>query len=296
MKKLITIIALSVLVVIALAAAVGFYKFNFTDDDIYLETGGRIDSKDATYLIDGESVTLKGGSAESEIVPGSASKKITRYFGNDAVGDLNGDGRDDVAFLLTQTSGGSGTFYYLTAALATEKGYEGLNAVLLGDRIAPQTTEIADGKITVNYADRKTDEPMTASPSLGVSRFFKVNNGSLAELKNLSSLTDRDWKWVRTEMNNDEIITPKKADAFSIAFKSDGSVSGRTDCNSFFGQYEIAEGKLSFGAMGSTKMFCEGSQEDVFMKSLGEVESYFINKDNKLILQIKLDSGIMMFE
>ena len=56
------------------------------------------------------------------------------------------------------------------------------------------------------------------------------------------------------------------------------------------------ENKLSFSEMGSTLMFCEGSQESIFIKSLGEVESYFIDKDNKLVLQIKSDSGTMIFE
>ncbi|MEI7620594.1 MAG: META domain-containing protein [Candidatus Falkowbacteria bacterium] len=296
MKKIIIIIAVSVLVIIAIIAAIGFYKFNFTNSDIYLQTGGRIDSKDATYLIDGQSITLKGGVSEIEVEPGSSFKKITRYFGNDAKGDLNGDGKEDVAFLLTQDEGGSGTFYYLAVALATEKGYEGVNAVMLGDRIAPQTTEIADGRITVNYADRRADEPMIAAPTVAVSKFFKVVDGNLVGAKNVLSLTNRDWKWVNTKMNNDEIITPKKADAFSINLKDDGSINGKTDCNGFFGKYELIENKLSFSGMGSTMMFCEGSQEAIFTKSLGEVESYFIDKDNKLILQIKLDSGVMMFE
>ncbi|HEY4486176.1 MAG TPA: hypothetical protein VJB70_00370, partial [Candidatus Paceibacterota bacterium] len=40
--------------------------------------------------------------------------------------------------------------------------------VLLGDRIAPQTTERGEGRmVVVNYTERAYGEPMTASPSVG---------------------------------------------------------------------------------------------------------------------------------
>lgn len=139
------------------------------------------DYLNATYTIDGASVALANGMHEEAAAPGSASKIVTRFFGNEANGDVNGDGKPDSAFLLTQETGGSGTFYYVAVALATSTGYIGTNAVFLGDRIAPQTTEIRDGYIIVNYADRAAGEPMTARPSIGVSRYFAVTGTTLAE-------------------------------------------------------------------------------------------------------------------
>jgi membrane-bound inhibitor of C-type lysozyme len=139
--------------------------------------------KDGTYAIDGQDITLSNGASQIEAASGSASKIITKYFGNDATGDINGDGKPDIAFLLTQSGGGSGTFYYVVAALNTGEGYAGTNAVLLGDRIAPQTTEIQNGEIIVNYADRKAGEPMTAAPSVGVSKYLNIENGQLVEAK-----------------------------------------------------------------------------------------------------------------
>jgi len=141
------------------------------------------DYKNATYSIDGQSVTLLNGQAENVTVPGSASKTVTQYFGNEATGDLNGDGLSDVAFILTQNSGGSGTFYYAVIALKTDSGYQGSNAIFLGDRIAPQTTEIKNGEVIVNYADRKIGEPMTAKPSVGISKYLKIQGNSLVEVK-----------------------------------------------------------------------------------------------------------------
>jgi len=141
-----------------------------------------VDAKNATYIVEGENVTLTGGRAE-EIIPGSASKIITQYFGNEAKADFNGDGKDDVAFILTQDGGGSGTFFYVAVALSKGSGTIGTNAIFLGDRIAPQTTEFRNGEIIVNYADRRPGDSMTTRPSVGVSRYFKVIDGKLVEVQ-----------------------------------------------------------------------------------------------------------------
>lgn len=137
------------------------------------------DFRDATYEIAGRPVTLTGGVGETDAAPGSAQKVITRYFGNEAVGDLNGDGRPDVTFLLTQTGGGSGTFFYAVAALNTEQGYIGTNGVLLGDRVAPQSTWRDQDAVVVAYADRAAGQPMTARPSVGVTKTLRVVGGRL---------------------------------------------------------------------------------------------------------------------
>lgn len=251
--------------------------------------------KDATYLVGDQPVTLANGLSEINISD-SISKITIRYFGNEVTGDLNGDKKEDVVFILTQDGGGSGTFYYIAVALANDNGYQGLNAILLGDRISPQTTSISEGKISVNYADRKLGGSFDAELSVGVSKYFQVTDNKLIEINIPSQITGRAWKWVDTKMNNDKIITPKKSDAFSINFKDNGSINGTTDCNNFFGKYEISGNKLSFSALGSTLMFCEGSQENVFTKSLNEIESYFIDENNNLILQFKMDTGSMMFK
>jgi hypothetical protein len=141
-----------------------------------------VDYKNASYLINGIPFKLVNGRLE-EPIANSNSKIITQYFGNEAVGDLNNDGLPDVAFILTQSTGGTGTFYYATVALKTAEGFTGTNAIGLGDRIAPQTTEIRDGEVIVNYADRKPEDSMLTEPSVGVSKYLIIQDGVLLELK-----------------------------------------------------------------------------------------------------------------
>ena len=87
-------------------------------------------------------------------------------WGQPVYGDMDGDGDKDAALLLTRDSGGSGTFYYVAAAINVKGRYQGTNAVLLGDRIAPMDIGIRSGAVVVNYADRRPEEPMSARPTV----------------------------------------------------------------------------------------------------------------------------------
>jgi|GEM_PF-1557005 hypothetical protein len=148
------------------------------------------DPKNSTYSIEGQPVTLVNGLSEVPAAPGSASKTVTRYFGNEVSGDFNADGKNDMAFILTKNSGGSGTFYYVAAAISEISGYRGTEAILLGDRIAPQSTEYRNNEIIVNYADRAPGEPLAATPSVGMSRYFLIANGQLQEVVGIMPETE----------------------------------------------------------------------------------------------------------
>lgn len=168
------------LVVIGLVAA--FYSFNnyiYEQKQAYASA----DYMDAEYFIEGQYVRLSDGVAETDAAPGSSSKIITRYFGNELKTDIDGDGTQDVAFVLTQTRGGSGVFFYAVAALKTERGYVGTDGYLLGDRVSPQSTTMSPNPrhvrvIVFNYADRASGEPMTAQPSVGKSDYLKFDVSS----------------------------------------------------------------------------------------------------------------------
>lgn len=174
------------LVVIAVLVG-GFFAFNsYIYNEKQADTA--LDYKNAVYVIDGEVVQLVDGVAEMDSVgspqAGTASKTVTRIFGNELFTDLDGDGDDDVAFVLTQTAGASGTFFYAVAALNTENGYVGSDGYLLGDRIAPQSTNVSQNPrhkyvVVFNYADRAEGEPMVATPSVGKSVYLKLDPTSM---------------------------------------------------------------------------------------------------------------------
>jgi|GEM_PF-2768145 len=161
-----------------IAGVGGFYAFNayiydakFTPLDAVgylMGQGGVEDYKQILTTIDGEPVTL--------------GTESTQFFGNEAKGDLNDDGIPDLAFIFTRETGGSGTFYYAVAALQNSAGrYTGTNAVFLGDRIAPQSSEIRNGNLVVNFADRGLDDPFSTPPYVGKSVYLYYDDGLKAE-------------------------------------------------------------------------------------------------------------------
>lgn len=162
MKLLLGIIAGIVLLV------GGFFALN---SYIYHQKQAPSNYKEATFLIDRQPVAIDG--------------TTTRYFGNDLKTDLNGDGIPDLAFIITQSPGGSGTFYYVVGAVQdAHNGYSGTDGYLLGDRIAPQTIEMSQNPrqknvIVINYADRAPSEPMTTPPSVGKSVYLKLDTASM---------------------------------------------------------------------------------------------------------------------
>lgn len=141
---------------------------------------GKPDPSNGTFLIDGSEVALTNGVSRVENEAGLTTETllIKNKF---AYGDLNTDGAEDVALLLEQSGGGSGTFIYLAAYISGPLNRKGSNAVFIGDRVAPQTLSLKNGVITLTYLDRNADEPFAATPTVSVTKQFVYKNGELVE-------------------------------------------------------------------------------------------------------------------
>ena len=310
--KRIHVVILIILFIVLVILVLGIYKFNFKNDDIFIKNSeGKVEQiniHDGTYKIAGEKVTLKNGISEVEATPGSNSKIVTKYFGNDLKIDLNKDGVDDLVFLVTQETGGSGVYYYTLSLLNTQNGKVGSEGILLGDRIAPQNTEKGKGNIVVvNYADRKPGESFAVAPSFGKSLWLLLDTktmqfGEVAQ--NFEGEADvfkmtlgmKTWNWINTIYSDDKIVKPIKADKFSITFKNNKTFSATTDCNGVGGEYAVNGNKISFTKMMSTLMYCDGSQESDFSKMLSETGSYMFTSKGELVLLLKYDSGSVIFK
>jgi heat shock protein HslJ len=258
------------------------------------------------YTIAGRPVLLVDGMAEEPAAPGSAARIVTRYFGNEVRGDLNGDGREDVAFLLTQEPGGSGTFFYAAAALDSSQGLVGSHAVLIGDRIAPQSTELrADGVIVVNYADRAPGEGFASPPSIAKSIWLKLDPATLeiGEVvqdfageanPDVMQLDMKTWIWIRAVDGANEVV-PRQTGAFTLTFEG-GMFSATTDCNGVRGGYTAQGQELTFADnMAATRMFCADSQEAAFTGLLRRTARYSFTARGELVLELANNTGSITF-
>ncbi len=265
------------------------------------------DSRNGTYIIDGRAITLKNGYSEEQS-PNSAAKIITRYFGNEVVGDFNKDGLGDTAFLITTDNGGSGLFYYAVVNLGAAGGFTSIDAAFIGDRISPQRTYLSpndSSHFVVAYADRLPGQAMTDYPTVGKSIVFAVINGQLGQVVedfegevdiNRLNLTMKKWQWVETIYSDSYGVKPKKPEEFYLDFNTNGKISVNTDCNNGFGTYSADNSKksLNFGPIATTLMFCVDSQESDFVSDLSKVESYEFTKKAELILKLKEGGSIIL--
>ena len=271
-----------------------------------VESQGNSSPLDTSYLIGDQVVTLVDGHAQVPAAPGSSTTITTGVWGTPEIADLNGDGREDAALVLIHDSGGSGTFYYVVAAIRDDDGYRGTPGVFLGDRIEPRGIAVVDNRITVEFLERAPGDAFAASPSVPAEQLaiYDAETGQLAQVaRNFEGEADparmtlqmKTWYWVKTAYNDDTVHTPIEPDVFSLTFDEEGNLHVTTDCNTMNGRYLVDEHRIQFEQMASTRMFCEGSQEQEFAKMLESVSSYLFTDRGQLVLEVRYDSGSMIF-
>jgi hypothetical protein len=136
------------------------------------------DAANASFQIEKTAVVLANGRAEAPVAPGSAAKAVTTLAAK-AVGDLDGDGRDDVAVVLIHEPGGSGSFTYVAVVLNATTGARTTNTVLIGDRVAGQAVRLDGKTVVIDYLDRRAGEAFAVAPSVPTTKRFVVKDGAL---------------------------------------------------------------------------------------------------------------------
>jgi hypothetical protein len=152
-------------------------------------TIGTVDYANATYRIESEIVTLSRGTRSLPAALGSATQRVTRLSGHPGCGRLGK--KPAAAVFIADDSGGSGTYFYVGVALADGPA---INAVFLGDRIAPLSIAFRNNNNVVTYLDRKPNDPMAAKPTLTrrlVLR-FDVTTNRLTVLKPIAATREPD--------------------------------------------------------------------------------------------------------
>lgn len=114
------------------------------------------------------------------------------------------------------------------------------------------------------------------------------------------NLVSYEWIWQKTEKgirpvtDPNLIVYPKKPGAFVATFSKDGKVHMRTDCNTLNSSYSLDKNKMTFGSFMSTMMYCEGSQERDFSKTISSGKVFYVGLDNNnSILVLTSDQTIL---
>ncbi|MCC2631252.1 MAG: hypothetical protein K0S38_1061, partial [Candidatus Paceibacter sp.] len=161
--------------------------------------------------------------------------------------------------------------------------------------------------VVVNYADRKPNESFDVQPSVGKTIRLFLDTVSMQFGEQVAdfegeadparmSLGMKSWTWQNVTYSDGTEIKPKQALAFALDFNDDGTFSATTDCNSLGGKFVAANGAIKFSEIFSTKMLCEGSQEEDFKKVLNRAAGYLFTSKGELVLDLERDSGSAIFK
>ena len=136
--------------------------------------------KNTEYLVEGPATgkaKLVNGSYKEKI-PNSSAEVNVQFANASTPGDLNGDGVPDIAVVLTASTGGSGTFYYLYGVMNDKGTPKPSAATLIGDRIKITTVLVQAGEIVIDMVTQGPKDTM-AKPTLAVTNKFKLDAGNL---------------------------------------------------------------------------------------------------------------------
>ena len=259
--------------------------------------------KNLTYQgIYNESVKLTNGQYEGEpIMEDGSSRPTVSLMPLSAYGDLNGDGVEDAAVLLSENSGGSGTFFYLAAVVNQEGEPVNSATTFLGDRVSPESIAILNGEIVIEMAAHAETDPMCC-PSLKTRTSFalQVNKLTVLQTGEISSSPQTligTWRWIAyqdmAERNDINVPDPSK---YTLVFLADGSVQITADCNSAGGGVTITGSSLTFDPLMTTLAECEpDSLYSEYLADLGDVASFVLEGDT-LYLNLMMDAGTMVFD
>lgn len=111
-----------------------------------------------------------------------------------------------------------------------------------------------------------------------------------------SDLAGTSWE-LKSAEGSGTTITPIEGSAITLAFGTDGKVSGSGGCNSYGGDYNADAASLSIDAVVPTRRACTNTgiaeQERLYLTALDSVETYQLTASE---LRLMLNGGVMRFE
>lgn len=218
-----------------------------------------------------------------------------------ATGDLDGDGEADLAVIVGENSGGSGSYLYVTALPAEHEG-EPLPVSLIGDRVQLRRMAIESGEIQLDVVQAGEQDAMCCPGELATRRWV-VRDGALQEepmsVTGRLSLETVAGSWSLVAWNPGEPAQLEEP----ITLTVEGTrLAGNSGCNQYTTEATAGEapGELTVGPVAGTRMMCEGPRMDAetrYLTALGGATKFgFLNGRLAITSNVDDQYSTLLFE
>jgi heat shock protein HslJ len=234
--------------------------------------------KEATYrgieLAQGDVTLSKGRWKGRQASEGDVSRPEVNLVGDLRVtGDLDGDGQEEAAVLLSVTTGGSGSFTYL-AVMGRKNGKPlNLGTAPLGDRVQVRGMKIEEGRLFVDLVQPGPGDAACCPGDLAT-RGWILQGEELKEFVSstksgrlsLAALAGADWILRSWDLDKPAAAAPE----VTLRFE-EGRFAGSSGCNHYFAAATqgSSPGDLSVGPVSATRMACREPAMEVEKRFLG---------------------------
>ena len=233
--------------------------------------------------IDGP-VMLDAGRWEGEpLQPGSASVPRVDFLGNlVARGDLDGDGEDEAAVMLTTNLGGTGVYHYVAVVDQLALENRNVDTRLVGDRIQLRGMHIDEGWLVLEIVRAGPGDP-GCCPTEVVTLQYRLQDGRLSEpvqagpstTLSLEALAGAAWRLSAWKFG-------EPAEGRLTLEYSEGRFLGSAGCNRYSAPVKgiDARGTIEVGQALSTRMDCGAevmSHERRFLSLLPRVQRFWFH-------------------
>jgi len=248
----------------------------------------------------GRPVTLVDGRWEDE--SGRLSVTLPRDFR--VTGDLDGAPPDEAVVLLSESTGGSGTFNYLAVVGRRDGRVVNIATTPLGDRVALRDLRIESGMLVADVLQAGPGDAMCCPGELAT-RSWKLDGSALTELPaggeaaRLSLAAIGTGVWVLQSWALDE--TAPVAPEVTLQL-SEGRLVGSSGCNTYTTTATAGDmpGAITIGPVAGTRMMCPDAEmavEDRFLVQLGQVTRLgFMLGQLALTYQTESGGDVMLFD
>ena len=180
------------------------------------------DLKNATYHVINydRTVTLKDGYYKEKI-PGMESGIEVNIYNEDAIafGDLNGDGKNEVALILRETAGGSGAWRDLIVMENHNGTLTQIAGVDLGDRIEVKSIAIQGKIIALDTLIHGPNDGLCCPTVHRIQKYRLV--GSTLEIQSQEKYEDQKYHFEIQYPTNAEITERDNVKSFLLPFRTD---------------------------------------------------------------------------